>query len=51
MILSETPRLILRYFTSDDLDAVMPILADPEVMHYSISGVKTRSQTEDFIMA
>ncbi len=37
----KTPRLILRYFTSDDLDNLTPILADPEVMRYSISGVKT----------
>ena len=49
MIVTETPRLILRYFTPDDLDALTPILADPEVMRYSISGVKTRSQTEEFI--
>ncbi len=49
MIVAETPRLILRYFTPDDLDALTPILADPEVMRYSISGIKTRSQTEDFI--
>ncbi len=49
MIVTETPRLILRYFTPDDLDALTPILADSEVMRYSISGVKTRSQTEEFI--
>ncbi|MDJ0688643.1 MAG: GNAT family N-acetyltransferase [Xenococcaceae cyanobacterium MO_188.B32] len=45
----KTPRLNLRYFTPNDLDILTPIFADPEVMHYSISGVKTRSQTEEFI--
>lgn len=48
-MITETPRLSLRYFTPDDLDSLTPILADPEVMQYSISGVKTRSDTEEFI--
>ncbi|WP_036486159.1 GNAT family N-acetyltransferase [Myxosarcina sp. GI1] len=45
----ETPRLILRYFTPDDTDALTAILSDPKVMQYSISGTKTRSQTQEFI--
>lgn len=49
MIIAETSRLILRYFTLDDLDDLTPILADAEVMQYSIGGVKTRSQTEEFL--
>jgi [ribosomal protein S5]-alanine N-acetyltransferase len=48
-IIKETPRLVLRHFTSDDLNDLTPILADAEVMRYSLSGVKTRSQTKDFI--
>lgn len=49
MIVAKTSRLILRYFTLDDLDDLTPILADAEVMQYSISGVRTRSQTEVFL--
>ena len=49
MIIAETSRLILRYFTHDDLDDLTPILADAEVMQFSLSGVKTRSQTEEFL--
>ena len=49
MIVVETPRLILRYFTPDEVNDLTLILGDPEVMHYSVSGVKTRSQTEEFI--
>ena len=49
MIVAETSRLILRYFIPDDIDALFAILSDPEVMRYSVSGVKTRSQTADFL--
>lgn len=44
-----TSRLILRYFTLEDTDALATILSDREVMQYSIGGVKTRSQTQEFI--
>ena len=49
MIVAETSRLILRYFTLKDLDELTPILADAEVMQFSLDGVKTRSQTEEFL--
>lgn len=49
MIVAKTSRLILRYFTLDDLDDLTAILADAEVMQYSISGVKTPLQTEEFL--
>lgn len=49
MIVAKTSRLILRYFTLDDLDDLTPILADAEVMQFSLSGVITRSQTEEFL--
>lgn len=49
MIVAKTSRLILRYFTLDDLDELTAILADAEVMQFSISGVRTRSQTEVFL--
>jgi RimJ/RimL family protein N-acetyltransferase len=48
-IIRETPRLILRHFIPDDLKDLTPILADPEVMRYSLSGVKTQSQAKEFI--
>ena len=48
-IIAETPRLILRYFTPDDVDDLAPILADPQVMYFSARGVQTREQTRQFI--
>lgn len=44
-----TSRLILRHFTKNDLDALAAIFGDREVMRYSLGGVKTRSQTLEFI--
>jgi RimJ/RimL family protein N-acetyltransferase len=44
-----TPRLELRAFRADDLDALAAIYADPEVMRYIRGGVaegpRTREQT------
>ena len=48
-IITETPRLILRHFTHYDLDALAPILADPQVMYFSARGIQTREQTRKFI--
>ena len=45
----ETPRLVLRPFTLDDLDPLAEALADPEVMRYVGEGEavgKTRAQSE-----
>ena len=49
MIAATTPCLLLREFGSDDIDALAPILADPEVMRFSLSGPETREQTAAFI--
>ena len=49
MTVTSTPRLLLREFTPDDIDALAPILADPEVMRFSLSGPETREQTASFI--
>ena len=49
MTVTSTPRLLLREFTPDDVDALAPILADPEVMRFSLSGPETREQTAAFI--
>ncbi|VEP15725.1 putative acetyltransferase [Hyella patelloides LEGE 07179] len=49
MIIAETSRLILRHFTPNDVDALIPILGEPEVMRYSIDGVKTRFQITHFL--
>lgn len=49
MQILETPRLIVRYFTIRDLNALMPILADPQVMEFSIIGVHNRQQIKQFI--
>lgn len=40
-----TPRLTLRPFAPDDLDALAAIYADPDVMRHINRGVRTREQT------
>ena len=49
MLIAQTPRLILRQFQPDDLDALAPTLADPEVMRFSSTGRMTRSQTQELL--
>ena len=45
----ETPRLTLRVFDEHDLDALESVHGDPRVMHFSVSGPKTRDQIRRFI--
>ena len=49
MQIVETPRLIVRYFTIRDLEALIPILANSQVMKFSIIGVHSRQQIRQFI--
>ena len=49
MQIIETSRLTLRYITSLDAPALMPILGDEEVMRYSITGVHSPKQIKQFI--
>lgn len=49
MQIFETPRLILRFFTSRDAEALTPILSDPQVMQFSIIGVHNQKQIRQFI--
>ncbi len=52
-MLMETQRLILREFQREDFRELAPILADPQVMQFSPSGVasivQTQEKIEDFI--
>jgi GrpB-like predicted nucleotidyltransferase (UPF0157 family)/ribosomal protein S18 acetylase RimI-like enzyme len=41
----ETTRLLLREFTEHDLDALFPIMADQEVMRFSLKGPLSREET------
>jgi [ribosomal protein S5]-alanine N-acetyltransferase len=45
----ETPRLILKEFDRSDLPTLAPILADPQVMKFSIMGIYSTPQTEKAI--
>ncbi|MBI5273725.1 MAG: GNAT family N-acetyltransferase [Chlamydiales bacterium] len=45
----ETKHLILRKFKEDDLDVLASILANKEVMHFSISGPLSRDQTREHL--
>ena len=49
MQIIETPRLTLRYITTLDAPALMPILGNKEVMRYSIIGVHNPRQIKQFI--
>jgi RimJ/RimL family protein N-acetyltransferase len=49
VIIAETPRIVIRYFCPDDFADLAPILANPEVMKYSLSGVLTSDRTRNFI--
>ena len=49
MRILETSRLILRYFTIRDLEALIPILGSPQVMEFSLIGVHDRKQIRQFI--
>jgi len=44
-----SPRISLRPFEASDLDALQAVMGNPEVMRFSLSGPKTRTETEDFI--
>lgn len=48
-MLIETSRLILREFDLSDLDDFAAIMADPEVMRFSISGPWDRARTREFL--
>lgn len=41
-----TPRLVLRDFRPDDLEAYAPLFADPAFMEWSLRGLLTRAQAE-----
>ncbi len=49
MYLFETPRLIGRQLSRQDLPELTKILSDPEVMKYSVRGVCDENATRDFI--
>jgi hypothetical protein len=49
VIIAETPRVVIRYFCTEDLANLAPILANPEVMKYSLAGVLSSNQTRKFI--
>lgn len=46
-----TPRLLLRAFVPEDLEALAAIFADPEVMRMNGSGVRSRAETEASLVA
>lgn len=44
-----TQRLQLRGFVETDLDALAALLADPQVMRYSVRGVMSRAASAEFL--
>jgi RimJ/RimL family protein N-acetyltransferase len=40
-IILETPRLVMRQFTKDDVDNLFDLNSDPEVMRYTTGGRPT----------
>lgn len=49
MIITTTPRLVIRQFTEEDEDALIPILSDKEVMQYSTSGPLSKEQINTWL--
>lgn len=49
MVWLKTQRLILRDFQQKDLDALAPIMANPQVMQFSPTGTLSVSQTKEKI--
>lgn len=49
MVITKTPRLVLREFTSNDVGALVEILSDPEVMEFSTNGPCTEYDTRKFV--
>jgi ribosomal-protein-alanine N-acetyltransferase len=47
MKILETPRLILRHLTLDDLDALYALYSDPEVRRYFPEGTLTYEETKE----
>lgn len=45
----QTPRLVLREFTEKDLDVLAPLLADVEVMRFSLSGPLSKEKTKEYL--
>ncbi|MBA2726736.1 MAG: GNAT family N-acetyltransferase [Parachlamydiaceae bacterium] len=45
----ETERLILREFSMDDLHAFASLMADPEVMRFSLSGPMSKEKAKEYL--
>lgn len=45
----ETKRLLLRPFTMDDLDQFAHLVADPEVMRFSLKGPLSREEAKEYL--
>jgi [ribosomal protein S5]-alanine N-acetyltransferase len=48
-VVAETNRILLRELTLDDVPQLALILADPDVMRYSVRGVCTEEDTRQFV--
>ncbi len=48
-VVAESPRIILREFTWDDLPTLVPILTDPLVMRFSVTGPLTEEGVRGFL--
>ena len=49
MTIADIPRLQLRYFEPEDVLPLSQLLADPEVMRFSVAGPKTTEQTQSLV--
>jgi RimJ/RimL family protein N-acetyltransferase len=49
VIIAETPRVVIRYFCTEDFADLAPILANLEVMKYSLAGVLSSDRTRKFL--
>ena len=49
MIIAETDRLVVTTFSLADLDEIAPIMADPDVMRFTVGGPWDRERTQQFL--
>ena len=49
LVIIETERLIIRQLTEGDVAPLSTIVANPEVMRYSVRGVMSVEQTHEFV--
>jgi [ribosomal protein S5]-alanine N-acetyltransferase len=49
LVIANTERLLIRPLQDTDITALANMLADPEVMRFSVNGIMTREASQRFL--